>query len=194
MEPVTEWIRHRFPTVGNVCPNQLEQLVKENRQQILMLDVRSPAEYEVSHLQGAIRVDPETTDMDHLVKDLGLAGSDAAQTVVCYCTVGFHASQLIEKLLLFLDGDRRLSFQRAMTVYNLEGGLLKWAEEKKPLVDGTNHITSQIHPYCHIWAQLLKADFKASRHQPSPTQPSQPSPTQPSPTQPSPSQPSPSQP
>ncbi|XP_067866895.1 tRNA uridine(34) hydroxylase-like [Heterodontus francisci] len=161
MEPVTEWIRHRFPTVENVCSDAVEQLVKENRERVLLVDVRSPAEYEISHLQGAVRIDPEATNMDDVVKDLGVAGSGADTAVVCYCTVGFHASQLAQKLRNFVAGDSSQNFHGLIKIYNLEGGVLKWAREEKALVDSSNQPTSLVHPYSHLWAELLKADFKA---------------------------------
>ncbi|XP_048477306.1 uncharacterized protein YqhL-like [Rhincodon typus] len=160
MEPVTEWIRHWFPTVGNVCPSQLEQLVKENRQQILLLDVRSPAEYEVSHLQGAVRIDPETTDVDHLVKDLGLAGS-MDKTVVCYCTAGYHGSEMAEKLRRSLTQGSEQEGPGSLKVYNLEGGLVKWANESKPMVDRLGQATNLVHPYNNMWAYLVKPEFRA---------------------------------
>ncbi|XP_078404428.1 uncharacterized protein LOC144684480 [Cetorhinus maximus] len=161
MEPVSEWIRHRFPAVENVCSDTVEQLLKENRERLLLLDVRSPPEYEISHLPGAVRIDPEATNMDHLVKDLGLAGNEADPAVVCYCTVGFYASQLVQKLCNFLAGDSRQNLHSSMNISNLEGGLLKWSNEKKALVDSSNQPTSLVHPYTQLWVQLLKADFKA---------------------------------
>ncbi|XP_072909179.1 uncharacterized protein [Hemitrygon akajei] len=122
-------------------------------------DVRSPAEYEVSHLEGAIRVDPQTTDMEKVVKELGLAGSPE-RTVVCYCTVGYHASQMAQKLSEVWARDSGPSVPVMPEVYNLDGGLRKWSQENRPMVDGSSHLTSQVHPYSQLWDQLLEADFK----------------------------------
>ncbi|XP_072909178.1 HTH-type transcriptional regulator Rv0324-like isoform X1 [Hemitrygon akajei] len=159
MEPVTEWLRHRFPAVRNLGPDALEQLLREERGRLLVLDVRSPAEYEVSHLEGAIRVDPQTTDMEKVVKELGLAGSPE-RTVVCYCTVGYHASQMAQKLSEVWARDSGPSVPVMPEVYNLDGGLRKWSQENRPMVDGSSHLTSQVHPYSQLWDQLLEADFK----------------------------------
>ncbi|XP_072326083.1 uncharacterized protein YqhL-like [Scyliorhinus torazame] len=161
MEPVTEWIRHRFPLAENVSPDMVEQWMKENRERLLLLDVRSPAEYQVSHLQGAIRVDPETTNMGELVKTLGLEGGGADPAVVCYCTVGFHASQLAQKLRNVPGGNTRETLHSSTSIYNLEGGLLKWANDRKALVDSGLQPTRLVHPSTELWAQLLRAEFEA---------------------------------
>ncbi|XP_041053176.1 thiosulfate sulfurtransferase GlpE-like [Carcharodon carcharias] len=160
MEPVSEWIRQRFPTVENVCSDTVEQLLKENRERVLLLDIRSPPEYEISHLPGAIRIDPEATNMDHLVKDLGLAGS-MDKTVICYCTAGYHGSEMAQRIRSFLTHDDRQEGSDSLKVYNLEGGLAKWANERKAIVDSENQPTSLVHPYNTEWAQLLEPEFRA---------------------------------
>ncbi|XP_067866896.1 uncharacterized protein [Heterodontus francisci] len=161
MEPVTEWIRHRFPTVENVCSDAVEQLVKENRERVLLVDVRSPAEYEISHLQGAVRIDPEATNMDDVVKDLGLADCSKDKTVVCYCTAGYHGSEMAQKIRSFLTRDSGQEEPGSRKVYNLEGGLVKWANERKAIVDSQNQPTSHVHPYNAVWSQLLEPVFRA---------------------------------
>ncbi|XP_078080728.1 tRNA uridine(34) hydroxylase-like [Mustelus asterias] len=160
MEPVTEWIRHRFPTVENVSADTVEQWLKEKRERLLLLDVRSPGEYQISHLQGAVRVDPETTDMDHLVKNLGLEGSQD-QTVICYCTAGYHGSEMAQKIHSFSTRGQGPEGPGPLNVYNLEGGLAKWANESKALVDSEDRPTSLIHPYNREWAELVRPEFRA---------------------------------
>ncbi|XP_067864635.1 uncharacterized protein [Heptranchias perlo] len=161
LEPITEWIRQRFHTVENVCSDAVEQLVKENREGVLLVDARSPAEYEVSHLEGAVRIDPDNTNMDHVVKQLGLADCSKDKTVVCYCTAGYHGSEMAQNLSNFLTRDPGQKQDGSLKVYNLEGGLVKWANERKPIVDGTNQPTSLVHPYNAVWGQLLEPRLRA---------------------------------
>ncbi|XP_069767726.1 uncharacterized protein [Narcine bancroftii] len=159
MEPVSEWIRHRFPAVENLGSDAVDQLLREERERLRLLDVRSPAEYEVSHLEGAIRVDPETSDMEQLVNELGLAGTtDIA--VVCYCSVGFHASKLAQKLGEFLAGDLRRGVPGTVKVYNLDGGFRRWSKENRSKVDSRNRPTSRDHAFTRLWDDLVGADFK----------------------------------
>ncbi|GCB83642.1 hypothetical protein scyTo_0024300 [Scyliorhinus torazame] len=124
-------------------------------------DVRSPAEYQVSHLQGAIRVDPETTNMGELVKTLGLEGS-GCQTVVCYCTAGYHGSQMAQRVRSLSTPEQGPEGAASLKVYNLEGGLAKWANERRPLVDSEGRPTSVVHPYNTVWAQLVEPEHRAT--------------------------------
>ncbi|XP_072909182.1 tRNA uridine(34) hydroxylase-like [Hemitrygon akajei] len=161
MEPVTEWIRHRFPSVQNLGSDAVEKLLREERERLLVLDVRSPAEYEVSHLEGAIRVDPQTTDMEKVMKELGLAGDLKDKEVVCYCTVGYHGSEMAQKLQQALASGPEQPGHDCPVVYNLEGGLAKWANERKPIMDGKQQPTRLVHPYNKVWAELVEPEFRA---------------------------------
>ncbi|XP_059511421.1 tRNA uridine(34) hydroxylase-like [Stegostoma tigrinum] len=161
MDLVIMWIRKSFNLVQDRGSDSTQQRLAEDQKWTLLLDVRSPAEYEVSHLQGAIRVDPETTDMDHLVKDLGLADCDEEREVVFYCTVGYRSSKLAQKMEEFLASDAGQTLRGALRVYNLEGGLVKWANESKPMVDRFGQPTKLVHPYNNMWAYLVKPEFRA---------------------------------
>ncbi|XP_041054181.1 uncharacterized protein LOC121283543 [Carcharodon carcharias] len=161
MEPVIWWIRKSFNSVQDLSSEAAEQLIVKNQNRILLLDIRSPPEYEISHLQGAIRIDPETTNMDHLVKDLGLADCIEITEVICYCTVGYRSSKVAQKLLEFLASDAGQHLRGLLKVYNLEGGLVKWANERKAIVDSENQPTSLVHPYNMMWGQLLEPAFRA---------------------------------
>ncbi|XP_072326082.1 tRNA uridine(34) hydroxylase-like [Scyliorhinus torazame] len=161
MEPVIWWIRKSFSSVQDLSSDATEQLIVTNQNRILLLDVRSPAEYQVSHLQGAIRVDPETTNMGELVKTLGLEDSHEMTEVVCYCTVGYRSSKVAQKLLEFLASDAGQGLRGPLKVYNLEGGLVKWANERKAIVDSENQPTNLVHPYSTMWGQLLEPAHRA---------------------------------
>lgn len=45
-------------------------------------------------------------------------------------------------------------------IYNLQGGLVKWASEKRWMVDQYNKPSSKMHPYNAVWAKLLEPEFK----------------------------------
>ncbi|XP_072909183.1 sulfurtransferase Alvin_2599-like [Hemitrygon akajei] len=161
MNPVIWWIRTSFRSVQDLESNDLQERLKPGRRQVLLLDVRSPAEYEVSHLEGAIRIDPETTDMEKVVKELGLADSQAERDVVCYCTVGYRSSKLVQGLGKFLARETGEGLGNSQRIYNLEGGLVKWANEGKPIVDSKEQPTQLVHPYSSVWAYLLEPQFRA---------------------------------
>ncbi|XP_078278316.1 tRNA uridine(34) hydroxylase-like [Rhinoraja longicauda] len=155
MEPVSEWIRWRFPAVRSLGPAALEQRLRGQRERLLLLDVRSAAEYEVSHLEGAVRIDPDTSDVETVVKELGLTGGSEEKEVVCYCTAGYHGSEMAERLGKALPPGRG-----STRVYSLEGGLVRWANDGKHMVDSGGQTTALVHPYNKVWAQLLEPKYR----------------------------------
>lgn len=109
----------------------------------VLLDARQPDEYAVSHLPGAIRIDPERPDLD--VIDFA-----ADRPVVVYCSVGYRSASVA----------RKLQAAGANDVYNLRGGIFAWANEARPLVaDGSP--TQAVHPYGGWWGRLLRPEIRA---------------------------------
>eukprot|EP00062_Callorhinchus_milii_P011664 gi/632957852/ref/XP_007894710.1/ PREDICTED: uncharacterized protein LOC103180580 [Callorhinchus milii] len=163
LKPVSEWIKHSFQTVENVSSDSLEQLLKEDRDRVVLVDVRSPGEFEVSHLQGAVRVEPDNTAMDSVIQqlDLGLAGGEELREIICYCTTGYQAAHLAQNLNTFLESECGRGLRGQLKVSNLEGGFLKWTRENRAIVDSSNQPTTSVHPYNELWVELLKAEFKA---------------------------------
>ena len=47
-----------------------------------------------------------------------------------------------------------------VNVYNLEGSLFKWANEKRPMVDQQGKKTIVCHPYSSIWGKFLDSDLR----------------------------------
>ncbi|MGF1526117.1 MAG: rhodanese-like domain-containing protein [Candidatus Competibacterales bacterium] len=109
---------------------------------LVIFDVRTPAEYAVSRLPGAIQVDPDV-DRRAFVEAHGPAL--AGKKVVFYCSVGVRSS------LLGQDVERTLGAQ----VFNLRGGIFRWHTEGYPLADdgGT---TRRVHGYNARWSRLLE--------------------------------------
>jgi rhodanese-related sulfurtransferase len=96
----------------------------------LLLDTRSEAEFGVSRLPGARRLDPGRPDIH------SLASLPKDTPLVVYCAVGYRSAQIARRL-------REAGFSR---VANLEGGVFRWAREGRPLVDHAGPAT-RIHPY-----------------------------------------------
>lgn len=109
-----------------------------------LLDVRTSEEFAVSHLRGAIRVDPERPDL----RSLKLA---QRSPVVVYCSVGYRSAAIIDDLRA----------RGVDEVYNLEGGIFAWANEGHPIVRDQAP-ASLVHPYDAIWGRLLRRDLRWS--------------------------------
>ena len=109
----------------------------------LLLDIRTPAEFRVSHLRGARLVPYDS------LATLQLAGVDRAQPVVVYCSVGVRSERMGERL-------HALGFQN---VHNLYGGLFEWINQGNPVHDGRK-ATANVHPYSALWGVWLKRGRK----------------------------------
>ena len=112
---------------------------------IVLLDVREDGEFAVSHLDGAVRVDPgiwRSTFLSRYREAL------KGKTVVFYCSVGVRSSALAEsvKADLLAAGTKE--------VVNLEGGIFGWHNQSRPLVDKSGP-TTFVHPYNAYWGRLL---------------------------------------
>lgn len=138
-------IRLRFPDVPQTSPGELATwLADGSRVQPQLLDVREPDEYVVSHLPGALQVDPDTP------AGAVLARIDPSRPVVAYCSVGYRSSLLVQRL-------RAAGFTRAV---NLEGSIFAWANDGHPLESNGQRV-SVVHPYDSTFGRLLTAEHRA---------------------------------
>lgn len=108
-----------------------------------LLDVRTSAEFGVSHLAGARFVDAST------VPTAQFADLDRQRPVVVYCSVGARSERLGERL-------HALGFRQ---VRNLYGGLFEWVNEGYPVVN-TAGSTLDVHPYSAFWGTWLRRGRK----------------------------------
>jgi len=135
-------IRADFPEVRRITTTELAAALASDNKPVL-LDVRTKAEFDVSHLEGAMRVEP---------------GSDPASisipkdhAIVTYCSVGYRSAAFAKKL----------SEAGYRNVSNLEGSIFRWANENRPLVhDGQP--TNEVHPYNRLWGMLLEQSRQAA--------------------------------
>ncbi|XP_065192371.1 uncharacterized protein LOC135823448 [Sycon ciliatum] len=110
MRSVMAGIRHSFPTVQQMSTRSLSDRIRPeqaepnmSRPDVVLLDTRELAEYNVSHLPGAKRLDPSISDSDlaSFVDDLRQRQPDAVDKpldLVCYCSVGYRSSKMASRL------------------------------------------------------------------------------------------------
>ena len=92
----------------------------------IIMDVRTPAEFDMSHITGAINVDIQDEEFASMVASL-----DKDKTYLVHCTknpVGGRSSRALETL-------QGLGFRN---LYNLEGGYIAWKEAELPLTGADN--------------------------------------------------------
>jgi rhodanese-related sulfurtransferase len=144
--PVVRGVIHlRYPTVEWIKPAELAGwLADTGRTAPVLLDVRTIPEYTVSHLPGAIRLDPEE-ELPTPVLDL-----PRSTPIVAYCAVGYRSAVAADRL-------RKLGFTQ---VWNLSGSIFQWANENRPLAtvaDGP----ARVHPVNWWWGLLLRSGHRA---------------------------------
>ena len=136
-------ITANYPALTHVSADEMMALTEAH--DVLLLDVREPKEYAVSHIDGAVRVDPNIST-DEFMSRYG--ETVRGKQVVLYCSVGRRSSKL---------GDRvraDLIESGAKSVSNLEGGIFRWHNQHRPLRQG-DVATQKVHPYNRWWARLI---------------------------------------
>lgn len=138
---IKDQVRSRFPDAPRISTDELADRLRSENPPVL-LDVRRPDEYAVSHLPGAVRVDPDAPP--RLPE-----GVDDDASVVAYCAVGWRSAKWVEEL-------RR----QGVDAVNLEGSIFQWVAEDRPLVrDGRS--VDVVHPYSKTWAWLVDPEDRA---------------------------------
>lgn len=133
-------VRLAFATVPQMSTAELARLQQQPAGELIVLDVRTPAEFAVSHIPGARRFEGPAAAFDP---------PQTAATVVLYCSVGWRSSELAQQLAAHHSA-------RAPQVrfVNLSGSLFRWALEGRPLVNAAG-ATQNVHGFSAFWARLL---------------------------------------
>jgi rhodanese-related sulfurtransferase len=136
-------IRQDFPNVRRITTAELAAWLNDPRRAApLLLDVRTRAEYDVSHLPGARHVEPDAAaDVLRERRD---------RPIVTYCSVGYRSGRFAERL-------RAAGFS---DVANLEGSIFRWANEGRPVCDARG-LVSRVHPYNSAWGLLLDRKYRS---------------------------------
>lgn len=110
----------------------------------VLLDTRTKAEYDVSHLPHARWVGYDDFGMNRV------EGISKNANIVVYCSVGYRSERVGEKLL-------EAGYQR---VHNLNGSLFEWVNEGNPVVDNHEKPTKRVHAYSKLWGIWLNRGEK----------------------------------
>ncbi len=128
--------RASFPDVPEMTVEQL--VVAQKTGQVVLVDVREPAEQEVSMIPGAIPARQfEEEGEQHESKQ-----------IVVYCTIGYRSGLYAKKL-----------DEQGYRAVNLKGGILAWAHAGQEVVC-LNGQTNLVHVYGREWS-LLPRGYEA---------------------------------
>ena len=109
----------RADEFATIVPAALSQRLEAGDAELLVLDVRTAAEFAEGHLPGAINI-PHDAVGDRLAE----LGTPGARDLVIYCRSGRRTALAMATL-------QQAGFQR---LFHLEGDYLRWSEEGRPLV------------------------------------------------------------
>jgi rhodanese-related sulfurtransferase len=138
-------LQHKFTKVEWISTTELaDWLANKRRATPVLLDVRTPEEWNVSHLPGARRVDPSAS------VESAATGLGKETAIVTYCAVGYRSGEMADRL-------RAAGFSN---VHNLEGSIFQWANEHRPL-EREGERVSTVHPYNMFWGRLLNDEVRA---------------------------------
>ena len=136
----------RFPEVRWIRTDQLAAWQEDTLQpQPLLLDARTEPEYAMSHLKGAIAIDPYRPSLN------SLRGVPKDSAIVVYSSAGYRGARVASWL----------AKSGYTTVVNLGGGIFKWANEDRLLFRDGERPTALVHPYDEWWGYLVEGRYRA---------------------------------
>jgi rhodanese-related sulfurtransferase len=134
----------KFRDVRRVTPAELVAWMKEpNRQPPLLIDARAPDQFALSHIDGAVNIDPAQPDLsqlDHVRRDLPVVVYDGPGAVGAAMVTGLTTA----------------GFSR---VSNLDGGLFRWVNENHPVLNADGPAT-KVASLSWAWGRLLKSRYR----------------------------------
>jgi rhodanese-related sulfurtransferase len=110
----------------------------------VLIDARERAEFEVSHIEGAVWVGYDDFDIGRME---GIAMED---TIVVYCSVGYRSEKIAERL-------EAAGFSH---VSNLYGGIFEWKNQDGEVVGPDGSPTERVHAFDRTWGRWLKEGEK----------------------------------
>lgn len=108
------------PGTGRVTVQEARELMQKHqgRTDLVIVDVRTPAEFAAGHLAGAVNVDFRSSDFE-----AKLARLDRGTSYLIYCRVGHRSGNAVP---IF----KRLGL---VSVLDMQGGITEWQKQGFPV-------------------------------------------------------------
>jgi rhodanese-related sulfurtransferase len=149
-------IEKKYPDIRQLDMEKLEASWSHNRDNVVFFDVREKGEFDVSHLQNAVQIDPAMSGAEFMEKyGTAVSGKD----IVFYCSVGRRASKMATRVY---DVNITAGIKNEdIRISNLKGGIFNWHNNTGPL-SSVNGDTDLVHPFNKKWGQLITHPDKIS--------------------------------
>jgi len=104
----------------DITPHQAQNLIEKHARNniLILIDVRTPAEFAAGHLNGALNLNLNAPDFADRLNEL-----DKTKIYLVYCIGGVRSARAMQIM-------QKKGFRQ---VYNLSGGLSKWQAENRAL-------------------------------------------------------------
>ncbi len=119
-------------SVPDVRDITVDELLRQNLQDVVLVDVRSPAERKVSSIPGSVSVTEFEQHPERFVN----------KVIIPFCTVGYRSGLYAQELM-----------QKGRATRNLRGGILAWCHAAQP-VYAAGKPTRRVHVYGRKWNLL----------------------------------------
>lgn len=142
LKKIKEWtsdIDRKF-SVPKISASQLLNHSNKDKD-VVIVDVRSNDEIQVSKIPGAISLEQFRLRSDSLKN----------KEIIAYCTIGYRSSKFVRSILS--------KFPKAK---NLEGSIISWVHAGGKIVDSNENETKRIHAYGRS-QKLLPSSFKSHK-------------------------------
>mmetsp|Transcript_146789 Transcript_146789/g.270973 ORF Transcript_146789/g.270973 Transcript_146789/m.270973 type:complete len:176 (+) Transcript_146789:84-611(+) len=127
-----------FPKVPHLSVEELA--VNITQRPVNLIDVRSPAEFLVSHLKGAVNLER--------AQDIASEYPDKSAALILYCSVGYRSARESGRLM-------KMGYQH---VWNVKGSIFEWANKGRPVYHN-GHRVHFVHPFDEKWGVLLHPEL-----------------------------------
>lgn len=118
--------------VKRIDTQEAQQMLQ--KKSYVLIDARAQDEFAVSHLKGSMLYE------ESLVHKL-----NKNEPILIYCTIGVRSNRIAKQL-------SDMGFE----VYDMQEGILGWANNELPVIDSAGNTTKNIHTYNKSFAPLLK--------------------------------------
>jgi rhodanese-related sulfurtransferase len=143
---ILQWrIASKFPEVQWTTTEELARWRNDPAQtQPVVLDARTEPEFGLSHLRGALPIDPYRPNLK------AMQGFPKDTPVVVYSSAGYRSARVASWL-------EKAGYSN---VRNLAGSMFQWANEGRPLFREENRPTALVHPYDRTWGLLVERQYR----------------------------------
>lgn len=150
MESITGKIISKFKNVAHITTDALAASLNQadNKKEILLIDARTPTEFEISHLPNAENLQTVDEVKNHLA-----SMAAPPKRIVIYCSVGYRSADLASRV-----EDAKIT---TIPIQNLLGSIFSWANEGRPLTKADNQPAKKVHPFDSKWGRLLDEKYRA---------------------------------